>query len=373
MFTQGNAYDLGYATVSLIKAAGVAESVYAFQGKIYLSKNGWLLLSVPNALVRGAFDALHEPGVELPTREGELNAHISIMTKEEVDKIGEDNINDRGHTASYMITGLKTVVPASWDGVSKVWFLEAKSPQLEKIRKSYGLSPLLKNHAYHITIGIRRTRVLYDNEVSKAAVQVPLPRVSQSSTQDCGKGAMQSIGKYYGDDIDVVTHPDYGAPPADLVKAALSNNYKVITKYGMTVDNVRSYLDDGKAVIVCLQAYGSDKFYKRAESGHYSVVIGYDDNNIYLQDPMMTHREGKRSSLTIPEFETRWMDEDKDGFHYNRFGMVVWKESQPVEIDPYDITEKMSKYDISEADVHEEIDWTEYDEDAVKSHSRFED
>lgn len=164
-------YDIGNAVahLSLVKWAGTPENSYSMHGKIYLSSSGWLLLSVPAALVRGAFDALNEPGIELYKYEGSFNPHITIMTSDEVTSIGADNITDRGHTANYRISGLKHVKPSGKD-ISRVWFLEVKSPDLEKIRKSYGLTPLPKgDHQFHITIGARKTGVLQHNEVSKAA------------------------------------------------------------------------------------------------------------------------------------------------------------------------------------------------------------
>ena len=42
------------------------KPAYDLSGRLYVSKSGWLLLAVPNALGLGVFYALDEPGVELP-------------------------------------------------------------------------------------------------------------------------------------------------------------------------------------------------------------------------------------------------------------------------------------------------------------------
>ncbi len=81
-------YEAGQAAGYLAKAAGDATSTYALKGRLELSSSGWLLMSIPNAIVRGLFAALDVPGAELPLRDGVLNAHASIMTKDEVAKIG---------------------------------------------------------------------------------------------------------------------------------------------------------------------------------------------------------------------------------------------------------------------------------------------
>jgi 8-oxo-dGTP pyrophosphatase MutT (NUDIX family) len=99
-----------------------------------------------------------------------LNAHISVMNADEVNKIGVDNINERGHMFSYKLGGMKEIDVRNVDGVSKVWVIEISSPELATLRKSYGLSPRMNgDHAFHITVAVRRKKVLQDNEVRKAA------------------------------------------------------------------------------------------------------------------------------------------------------------------------------------------------------------
>lgn len=170
----------GYAAAMLsltaqrLKVASVPETVHALQGKLYLSQSGWLLLAVPNALGRGAFDALCAVGAELPTRdtgdpEAVYNAHISVMTKDEVDSLGGGSkINERGHMFAYTLGPVKELTPSGWGDVSKCWIIEIQSPELKALRKSYGLTALPRgDHEFHITIGIRRKRVLHGNDISK--------------------------------------------------------------------------------------------------------------------------------------------------------------------------------------------------------------
>ena len=82
------------------QGAAPPEKSVRLSGVLYLSASGWLLLSVPNALVRGAFSALNEPGVELPLRDGKLNAHITVFRPEEIEQVGgqEKFLKDRVRT-----------------------------------------------------------------------------------------------------------------------------------------------------------------------------------------------------------------------------------------------------------------------------------
>jgi len=176
------AYHAGNALGWLYRGDKQAATNYPLAGRLYLSKSGWLLLAVPNALVRGVFDAMSTPGAELPTagvmnvpnvEEDLVNAHISVMNAAEVATIGADKINERGHTFSYTLGALKEIPVKNVDGVSKIWAIQISSPGLTALRKSYGLSPLLNDHAFHITVAVRRKKVLQDNPVSKAASSAP--------------------------------------------------------------------------------------------------------------------------------------------------------------------------------------------------------
>ncbi len=164
-------YELGRA-----KLAGDAELTHSLAGRLYLSASGWLMLSVPNALARGALAALDEAGAELPLHsDGTFNAHISVMRPEEIEQIGgPDKISERGKAFHYTLGPVKTVVPKTWDGVSRVWYITVYSPELRELRRSYGLSAQPNSDwDFHVTIGRRRTGVLHENSVSKVADAVP--------------------------------------------------------------------------------------------------------------------------------------------------------------------------------------------------------
>jgi 8-oxo-dGTP pyrophosphatase MutT (NUDIX family) len=169
LYKQGNAHGW------LAKSAAAVASHY-LAGRLYMAKSGWLLLAVPNALVRGVFDAMTDAGVELPLAgvlnvpnvdKELLNAHISVMTAEEAAKIGAGNINERGQSFKYSLGPVKELAPKNIDGVSRLWAIQVSSPELSALRKSYGLSALPKDEPFHITVAVRRTGVLRENTVSK--------------------------------------------------------------------------------------------------------------------------------------------------------------------------------------------------------------
>jgi hypothetical protein len=170
------AYAVGNAAGYLSKTGAAVGVNHYLSGRLHLSKSGWLLLSVPNALVRGVFDAMTATGAELPTMsafKGEaadkelLNAHITVMTGEEVEKIGPDKINERGHHFHYALGPVREFTPKT-ETISRVWAIQVASPELAALRKSYGLSALPNgDHPFHITVAVRRKNVLGANEIAK--------------------------------------------------------------------------------------------------------------------------------------------------------------------------------------------------------------
>jgi acylphosphatase len=191
------AYKAGNALGWLSLENKQASTNYPLAGRLYVSKSGWLMLSVPNALVRGVYDALVAPGAELPGQERSdvLNAHISVMTAAEVSKIGPNKINERGHNFHYTLGALREITINKAGNLSRVWAIQISSPQLSAIRKSYGLSPLPNgDHAFHITVACRRKGVLLNNSTSKgtagAVQEISRGKLKAASadeiTYDCG-------------------------------------------------------------------------------------------------------------------------------------------------------------------------------------------
>jgi hypothetical protein len=135
----------------------------------------YLIVGVPTSLVRGIFDAMHEPGISLPNSvdDGALRAGIVVMTPEELKQIGgSEKINERGKSFSYYLAGLKEVPAKSWPGVSTCWHMRIKSPELGKLRRSYGLPTKVEGDSdFSIVVAVRKTGVLSANATSKSTKQ----------------------------------------------------------------------------------------------------------------------------------------------------------------------------------------------------------
>ncbi len=137
--------------------------------------NKYLIVSVPTALVRGIFDAMHEPGITLPSAlEGDtLRAGVVVMTPDEIDGIGgADKISERGKQFTYTLGKLQEVKAENWPGVSTCWHLRIHSPDLTKLRRSYGLPGKIEGKSdFSVVVACRKLGVLASNSTSKTTAQ----------------------------------------------------------------------------------------------------------------------------------------------------------------------------------------------------------
>ena len=164
------------------------------KGRLYLSQTGFLLMAVPNAIGRGMFSAMNEPGIELPQEYGQYNCHCTIMTPEEVTSVGASNITERGRDFSYQLGPVREITFAADSPYSKVWAASVSSPELAKLRRSYGLSSQTANASrpFHCTIGVRKKLVLNSTTVSKTLRAPRHAWISRLSNLVGNEGALQS-------------------------------------------------------------------------------------------------------------------------------------------------------------------------------------
>ncbi len=158
-------YAIGNSLAHLTKSSQTHEISYSLAGKLQLSQTGWLVLTVPMALVRGAFDALHEEGVELPK-----NVFIPVMSPAELSRIGgPDKVTERGHSFRYTMGPVRSHEPGSSE-LSRRWYIQIYSQELKRLRHSYGLEPYLKNtHSFQLPVAVRKTNVIVGGDVTKAS------------------------------------------------------------------------------------------------------------------------------------------------------------------------------------------------------------
>lgn len=161
-------YKLGRELV-----ADKPQPAYDLAGHLHITRfkdRPWGLLTVPNALVRGVYAAIDEPGVELPPgRDGQLQAHITVFRPEDIERIGgPDRLRERGHRFRYTLGRLVKFRPHGWPEMADCWVIRVHSPQLQELRRTYGLSSLPNDGKFdfHITVAVRRHGITGRNNKS---------------------------------------------------------------------------------------------------------------------------------------------------------------------------------------------------------------
>ncbi|MBA2369898.1 MAG: hypothetical protein H0V82_12910 [Candidatus Protochlamydia sp.] len=137
----------------------VIETVVQFEQKGILKQkdNGYLYVEVSRHFIAETLPLIDAQGKIIPpqhyTSKKGIGAHISVMYENEqiMNEIWE--IKELGQEFTFTVMELRTVKLNKNNKLKKLWLLAVSAPQLEKLRESYGLSPRLKNHDFHITIG----------------------------------------------------------------------------------------------------------------------------------------------------------------------------------------------------------------------------
>lgn len=153
-----------------------------------------------------------------------------------------------------------------------------------------------------------------------SSLLLDVPDTRQSTEYSCGASALQAVLMYWGDEysekdlMDMLHTTEYGTHPEDIVRVGKELGYEAELKENLTLEDLEKSIKEGVPVIVTGQAWreGEDlnKPWKDVwESGHYMVVIGMDDNTVYIEDPSLL---GSQGTMPRQEFLDRWHDYEGD-------------------------------------------------------------
>lgn len=165
------------------------------------------------------------------------------------------------------------------------------------------------------------------------------PDTIQSNSYSCGVGAVQAVLQYYGHwgyqdkyAKEMGTSPEEGTNPASMIACLRKRGLDARLVEGLTVEDLRRYVDEGVPVIVDFQAWNgaADHDYsKEWEDGHYGIVVGYEGDLLLIEDPSLL---GTLGTLRADELERRWRDYENEAGkrrEYRRSGIVVRGKADP--------------------------------------------
>jgi predicted double-glycine peptidase len=142
-----------------------------------------------------------------------------------------------------------------------------------------------------------------------------VPDVRQSTGYTCGASALQAVLAYWGtaereDRLAARLHstPEAGTHPLDIVRVAREFGLAANLREGLELADLETALGSGSSVIVDLQAWRDRTdipWTATWDDGHYMILLGMDDGNLYFEDPSLL---GTRGVISRSEFVDRWHD-----------------------------------------------------------------
>ena len=128
----------------------------------------------------------------------------------------------------------------------------------------------------------------------------------------CGPASLKMVLDYWGVDKSEEEvsrmcnrNPELGTDDTSIKKVAELYGLKAEIENNSSFDSIQSWLDRGIPIIVNWFTRGrADYGNEEVPDGHYSVVVGLDDDYIYLQDPEI----GGLRKLDRNDFMRVWFD-----------------------------------------------------------------
>lgn len=128
----------------------------------------------------------------------------------------------------------------------------------------------------------------------------------------CGAASLKIVLDYYGLEKSekelselIGIESDIGADDKDIVRVAKSFGFNAHIKNESDFSDIEAWLKKGVPVIADWFTRGRTDYPDSAKAdGHYSVVCGLDDKNIYLQDPEI----GGLREMARDDFMKVWFD-----------------------------------------------------------------
>ena len=158
-----------------------------------------------------------------------------------------------------------------------------------------------------------------------------VPHIRQRTNYSCGPACVASVLRYYGHTTSesqilgpIGCTPELGTSPAQIARYLRSIRHRHKQQSRMTISLLEAYIERAWPVIVAYQAWphrpSETDLGQSWDNGHYSVVVGTDDEFIWLVDPSSKRKVRK---VRRQEFVASWRDIETPSRIYIRWGVAV--------------------------------------------------
>ena len=168
-------------------------------------------------------------------------------------------------------------------------------------------------------------------------IKLDFPEFRQVYNFDCGVTALQQVLIYYGIekredelikllDTKKTSIIEHGTKLSKIVDVAKYYGLEAEILKNSNIKEIKELIDKGIPPIILMQAWrdysvNNLNWEKDYSDGHFVIVIGYNDNCIFFEDPASV----TRTYLSFEEFEKRWHDLNDDNKTKNNHVAVIVK------------------------------------------------
>ena len=177
-------------------------------------------------------------------------------------------------------------------------------------------SAVLNDNSSNITNSTNNVSIMENNNLSQNSTKLlNVPNVKQPNNYSSGPASLEAVLDYYGTDVMVDelinitnTTPENGTLTRNIAQTAQNLGFNAEIKDNMTLKDLQQNMDQGIPVIINIPALNATNISNQNGTvspvyWHYMVVIGIDNENVYMEDPAIL---GSRGYLTNQEFLDRW-------------------------------------------------------------------
>lgn len=121
---------------------------------ILRSSSGFVYVKLDDSFIHKLIPFIQDEGFEEPPYFGDpalVGAHITVIYPSELNQ----EVEECGEEITFVPRECQVVRPLRWEGINEVYILVVDAPELDKIRKKYGLEK--QTYDFHVTIGVKKT------------------------------------------------------------------------------------------------------------------------------------------------------------------------------------------------------------------------
>lgn len=155
IFTNSFGQETSFSVPQCVVILRYVEENFPCRGVLKIS-HGFVYVDLDDKYVHKLITFLTQDGFKEPPYFGNtdlVGAHITVASPEETERYRLKEIQECGDVIPFTLKRCEVVHPPKWKEIDELYLIVVESPELDKIRKKYGLPK--QEYDFHITIGVK--------------------------------------------------------------------------------------------------------------------------------------------------------------------------------------------------------------------------